>query len=159
MKPGLRWPVGIVAVLLLSSAGQIWFATVASRDKSFAVEGDYYDKAAHWNDELAQRRENTRLGWRVEPTLQLGTGNGDGTLTIALRDSSGIPISGATVTVLAMHNARANRQLFATLTDLGAGEYRAAVRAQRPGEWELRFTITHGREHFSIRERVDVSGS
>ena len=159
MKPGMRWPVGIVAVLLLSSGGQIWFATVASQDKSFAVEGDYYDKAVHWNDELAQRRENAQLGWRVTPTLRLGTGNGDGSIVITLRDSSGAPITGATVTVLAMHNARANRQLFATLIDSGAGEYRAPLAAERPGEWELRFTVKRGEERFTISERVDVARS
>lgn len=159
MKRGMEWPIGIVAVLALSTVGQIWFASVANRDKAFAVEGNYYEKAVHWDAELAQRRENSSLGWKVTPTLRLGTGNGDGTLAIELRDSSGTPITGAQVSVLAMHNARANRQLSATLSEVGGGAYKAALPAQRPGEWELRFSVTRGTEHFTISERVDVSPS
>lgn len=159
MKRGMEWPIGIAAVLVLSSVGQIWFATVASRDKAFAVEGDYYEKAVHWNDELAQRKQNAHLGWKVVPSLQLGRGNGEGSIAVELRDSAGAAITGATVQVLAMHNARANRQLSARLTEAGEGIYRAPLPAQRPGEWELRFSVTRGGEHFTVSERVDVSRS
>ncbi len=159
MKRGMEWPIGIAAVLVLSSVGQIVFATVASRDKSFAVEGDYYAKAVHWNDELAQRKENSQLRWRVTPTLQLGAGNGEGSIAVEIRDSTGAAVTGATVQVLAMHNARANRQLSAQLSEAGGGVYRGALPAQRPGEWELRFSVTRGHEHFTVSERVDVSRS
>lgn len=159
MKRGTQWPVAIAAILILSSAGQVLFAVVASRDKSFAVEGDYYEKAVHWDGELAQRRENALLGWTVSPTLHLGTGNGDGSIAVELRDSAGAAITGATVRVLAMHNARANRQLSATLSEIGGGAYRAELPAQRPGEWELRFSVERGAERFTVSERLAVAGS
>ena len=159
MKRGAQWPVAIAAILILSSAGQVLFAVVASRDQSFAVEGDYYDKAVRWDVELAQRRDNAQLGWTVTPTLRLGTGNGDGTLAVELRDAAGAAITGATVRVLAMHNARANRQLSATLSEVGGGAYRAALPAQRPGEWELRFSVQRGDERFTVSERLAVAGS
>jgi nitrogen fixation protein FixH len=158
MKRGLHWPVALIAVLIFSSAGQIWFAVTASRDKAFAVEGNYYDKAVHWNDELAQRRTNSRLGWKLSPTLRLWTANGDGSLEVDVRDAAGFALEGASVQVLAMHNARADRQLSAKLAEVGAGVYRAPVLAQRPGEWELRFTVTRGSERFTATERVGVAG-
>lgn len=159
MKRGAQWPVAVAAILLISSAGQVLFAVVASRDKSFAVEGNYYEKAVLWDAELAQRRENAALGWTVTPTMHLGTGNGDGTLAIELRDAAGAAITGATVRVLAMHNARANRQLSATLSEVGGGAYRADLPAQRPGEWELRFNVQRGGERFTVSERLAVAGS
>jgi nitrogen fixation protein FixH len=159
MKRGMQWPIGIAAVLALSAGGQVWFAVVAGRDKAFAVEGDYYQKAIHWDDELAQRRDNAHLGWTVKPTLRLAAGNGDGALAIELRDASGAAILGATVEVLAMHNARANRPLSATLSEVGRGQYQAQLPAQRPGEWELRFTVQRGGERFTVRERVEAAGS
>jgi nitrogen fixation protein FixH len=156
MKRGMQWPLGILAVLAISTLGQIWFAVVANRDRAFAVEGDYYNKAIHWDGELAQRKRNGLLGWHIVPTLQLGSGNGEGALSIELRDSAGTAITGAEVQVLAMHNARAARQLSATLFEVGEGTYRAPLLAQRPGEWELRFSVRRGTQRFTVSERVDA---
>ena len=157
MKPGMQWPLGIVAVLAISTIGQIWFAVVANRDQAFAVEDDYYNKAVHWDAELAQRQENGVLGWHIVPTLQLGRGNGEGALSIELRDSTGAGITGADVQVLAMHNARAARQLSATMAEVGDGTYRVLLPAQRPGEWELRFSVQRGSQRFTVSERIDAA--
>lgn len=157
MKRGLQWPIGIGVALLLAAGGQVWFAVVAAEDPAFAVEGDYYAKALQWDAELAQREANRALGWRIVPTLQLGRGNGEGALSITLHDATGAAITGAAVDVLAMHNARAARQLSATLTEVGDGAYRADIPAQRPGEWELRFTVRRDGQRFTASERIDVA--
>jgi glycine/D-amino acid oxidase-like deaminating enzyme len=86
-------------------------------------------RAVHFDDEMALRAESARLGWHVTPTLALGEPGRVGTLEAVVTDSSGTAISGASVQVLAMHNARASRQLTATLADAGDGRYRTP----RPG--------------------------
>ncbi len=154
MRTELWWPVGIVTVLALSTAGQVWFAVVANRDKAFAVEGDYYNKAVHWDDELAQRQRNALLGWRIVPSLQLKGGRGEGMLSVELRDSAGVAITGADVQVQAMNNARAASAISATLFEVGAGTYRAPLAAQRAGEWELRFSVRRCAERFTVSQRV-----
>lgn len=156
MKRGLQWPIGIAVVLALTVISNVWIAVIASRDEAFAVEPDYYQKAVRFDDEMALRAESARLAWRVVPQLRLGTPAGTGSLTAMVTDSSGAPVRGARVEVLAMHNARASRQLTATLAESGDGAYSAPLDAQRPGEWELRFTITRGGERFAVRERVDA---
>lgn len=156
MKRGMQWPIGVAAVLALTVIGNVWVAVIASRDEAFAVEPDYYQKAVHFDDELALRAASARLGWRVVPRLQLGTPTRSGSLTATVTDSSGAPVSGATVEVLAMHNARASRQLTVTLSESGDGAYAAPLDAQRPGEWELRFTVTRGSDIFAVRERIDA---
>ncbi len=156
MKRGMQWPIGIAVVLAATVVSNVWIAVVASRDEAFAVEPDYYNKAVHFDDEMALRAESARLGWRVIPQLRLGTSAREGSLTATVTDSAGTPLRGATVTVLAMHNARASHQLTATLADTGNGAYTAPLDARRPGEWELRFTVTRGSDRFAVRERVDA---
>jgi nitrogen fixation protein FixH len=106
---------------------------------------------------MAMRAESARLAWRVAPSLDLGTPDRPGTVVATVTDSSGAPIVGATVQLLAMHNARASRQLAVTLADAGDGTYRAPLDAVRPGEWELRFTVTRGTDRFAVRERVNAA--
>lgn len=157
MKRGLQWPIGIALVLILSAGSNIWVALIAAHDEAFAVEPDYYQKAVHFDDEMALRAGSAKLGWRVIPTLALGVPGQSGSLDATVTDSSGTPITGATVQVLAMHNARASHQLTATLLDAGEGRYRAPLDAVRPGEWELRFLVTRGTVRFAVRERVDAA--
>lgn len=157
MKRGMQWPIGIALVLALTVASNVWMAIVASSDEAFAVEPDYYRKAVHFDDEMALRAESARLGWSVQPELRLGSPSAPGTLTVVVRDAAGAPVNGATVELLAMHNARASHQLAATLAFAGDGRYEAPLAAERPGEWELRLTVTRGGERFATRARVDAA--
>lgn len=157
MKRGVQWPIGVALVLALTVGANVWMAIVASSDEAFAVEPDYYQKAVRFDDEMARREESARLAWRVTPTLQLGTPDFVGALSVVVTDAAGRPIDGATVELLAMHNARASHQLTATLAPEGNGRYATPLDAQRPGEWELRFTVTRDGERFSARTRVDAA--
>jgi nitrogen fixation protein FixH len=153
----MQWPIGIALILAVTVIGDVWIAIVASRDEAFAVEPDYYRKAVNFDDEMALRAASLALGWIVDPTLELGTPDTPGTVSAVVRDSSGALVTGARVELLAMHNARASRQLTATLAEGEAGRYRAPLDAQRPGEWELRFLVTRGSERFAVRARVDAA--
>jgi len=157
MKRGMQWPIGVGIVLALTVAGNVWLAVIAASDEAFAVEPDYYRKAVHFDDEMALRAESARLGWRVEPALQLGTPSAPGALSVVVRDAAGAPVDGASVELLAMHNARASHQLTATLVASGDGRYEAPLDAQRPGEWELRFLVRRGSDRFAARARIDAA--
>lgn len=155
MKRGMQWPIAVAAILAITVIGDVWVAVIASRDEAFAVEPDYYQKAVAFDDELALRAASARLGWQVAPVLQLGRPGQPGSVSITLRDSAGVPVTGARVDLLAMHNARASRQLASTLTERGDGAYSAPLAAERPGEWELRFVVTRASDRFAVRSRVD----
>lgn len=157
MKRGWQWPVGIAAVLATVVIADVTVAIIAGRDEAFAVEPNYYQKAVHFDDEMALRAESQRLDWSLAPTLQLGRPGAPGTVSLSLHDSSGRPITGARVQLLAMHNARASHQLTASLTERGDGKYDAPLDAERPGEWELRFLVTRGGDRFASRERIDAA--
>ncbi len=157
MKRGWQWPVGVAAVLAIVVIADVTVAIVAARDEAFAVEPDFYQKALHFDDEMALRAESARLAWQLIPTLQLGRPGAPGAVSVILRDSAGLALTGARVQLLAMHNARASQPVTATLADRGDGRYDASLDARRPGEWELRFVVTRGADRFAVRDRLDVA--
>ena len=156
MKRGGWWPIGITAVLAMTVAANVWVATVASDDPSFAIEPDYYKKAVAWDSTLAQARTNAMLGWHLTPTL--GPIRADGAeLRAILTDSSGAAISNANVKVSALQVSRASdvHRLALAATD-GGGSYLGKIDARLPGQWELRFDVTLGSTHFTDVARVEA---
>ena len=156
MKRGTWWPIGITVVLATTVAANIWVAKIASDDPSFAIEQDYYQKAVAWDSTLAQGARNARLGWRLTPALGSIGSTGRLRLSAKLTDSTGAPISAATVRVSALQVARANQVHEATLAAVGDGEYDAQIDSRLPGQWELRFDVRAGSAHFTDVARVEV---
>jgi nitrogen fixation protein FixH len=156
VKRGSGWPLAVGVILGAGVAANAWVIHLARSDPSFAVEEDYYQRALRWDDELAQRRHNRELGWRLQPTLSPITADSGARLSVTLHDAAGRPIDGARVSVRAMHNARAGQPIDAELAGDGAGAYALRLDVRRPGLWELRFDVRHGSERFTAGERVDV---
>jgi len=156
MKRGAWWPIGITTVLATTVAANIWVMRIASDDPSFAIEPDYYRKAIAWDSTLAQARQDSILGWRLTPTLQVVAATGKARLSATLTDSTGAPISGAVVKVAALPVARANEVHEVTLVAAGAGEYTAQLDSRRQGQWELRFDVRAGSTHFTDVARVEA---
>lgn len=153
----LFWP-GLVLALL---GGQVLFTVVtvylATMDNSFAVEPDYYQKALHWDGEIAQRRENARLGWTA--ALEVGDDVSvfdERTLTCRLADAEGRPVEGAAVDLVAFPHSRGSQRASAVLVEADAGAYVATLRFRRKGVWEFRIAARQGPNVFTYRETRDV---
>lgn len=150
--------VGLI-VALLSGQVLLMFVAVylALADGSFAVEPDYYQKSLHWNDTIAQERDNERLGW--QPELKLGgqaTVFGDRQLICHLADNQGHPLDGAVIDVVAFPHARGSDRQSVTLVPAGEGNYEATLRLARKGKWEFRLAVQRGPETFTHTELRDV---
>lgn len=156
MKRGSWWPIAVVTILGLTVAANVWLIRVATHDPSFAVEEDYYQRGVHWDDELAQRARNAALGWTLAASISPIREGGGSDLTVALRDSVVAPISGASITVRAMHVARANDAVELRLEPSTPGTYAVHMPIQRAGLWELRIDVQRGTERFTATERLDV---
>jgi nitrogen fixation protein FixH len=155
MKRGAWWPIGVATILAATVGGNVWLAVVANSDPSFSIEPNYYEKAIAWDSTMAQARENQRLGWRLEPRLAAVTPQGESRLDVVLVDSAGAPIRDATVNVAAFFNARASHVLQATLRH-EAADYSVQLPITYAGEWELRFDVRRGREHFTNTSRIEA---
>ena len=156
MKRGAWWPIGITMVLATTVAANLWVMRIANDDPSFAIEPDYYQKAITWDSTLAQARQDSILGWRLTPKLELVTSTGKARLSATLADSTGTPISGAVVKVAALPVARANEVHDVALAAAGVGEYAAQLDSRREGQWELRFDVRAESTHFTKVARVDA---
>ena len=156
MKRGTAWPVAVGVILGTCVAANLWLLRLASGDPSFAIEENYYQRALHWDDELAQRRHNAALGWQLSPALSPISANSGAELRLTLRDATGKPLEGAAVTVRALHNARAGEPLDAELQPRGAADFAARLPMRRPGLWELRFEVRRGTDRFTARQHVNA---
>ena len=149
-KKGWYWPWilgGLMAVVLGANLILIY---VATSDRSFAVEQDYYRKGLRWDAKREQDRRNAELGWTLDLVVA-STLSPDGTVAITalLCDGDGGEITGAQIKLDAFHNARAAYILSADLKHAENGSYAASLPMRRPGLWEFRFEISRDGERFT----------
>lgn len=153
----VRWPAGVVLLLSMSVVIQSVAVFLASGDPSFAVEENYEAKAMNYNDVIAQRQENLRLGWRATvlttpPNRSLGPVSVD----VLITDADDLPILGALVRFDARHVARAAQIVRAAPTERDDGHYQVDLPITRTGIWEFRVTAERGADVFTATVRQDV---
>ena len=157
MKPGMGWPIGVVVILGATVIANIVVMRVANNDPSFAIEPDYYQKAVAFDSTIAEERRSVALGWTATSTIVASDTAGRPTLTVTIADARRQPVQGATVTVTALANARANEILSAALREVAPGRYQGALAARFAGQWEVRIDAVRGSEHFVVSTRTDVA--
>lgn len=159
----MGWPIAVGVILGATVVGNIAVMRIANDDPSFAVEPDYYAKAVAFDSTMAQERRNLDLGWGVETSLDPLVTGSPTLLTVRLKDRDAGPLIGASVSIVARFNARANDTLTATLPEISPGTYRSALSITTPGEWEIRVDARHGDSRhpeavapalYSVRMRV-----
>jgi len=152
------WPLGLALALVASAAGNIVFAVVASREPSFAVEPDYYQRSLEWDRTMAQEDVNRALGWSIAAAGEPTGVSGQLQLVATLVDRAGRGVDGAQVRVEARHGARAADLVSGQLASAGTGRYAAVLPLARPGLWELRFRVERGRDVYTTRLATDLPG-
>jgi nitrogen fixation protein FixH len=156
MKTARAWPIAMGTILAIGVAANVWLIRVATADPSFAVEEDYYRKALHWDDEMAQRALNDALAWDLRASPGGIVPDSGAWLRVALRDAHGAHLPDADITVRAFHLARSAAPLDGRLAPDGTGGYGAQLPISRPGLWELRFNVQRGGDRFTAMRRVDL---
>lgn len=154
MKKGLQWPIGVVAVLALTVAANIYVAVRANDDPSVHIERDYYQKAVRFDADQALRKRSERLGWRLQ-LASSRAGTGQETISVVLVDSAGSPVRGAVVRLAAHAVARAN-DVF-TGTAVAAGDrYVTTLPMARRGLWDVEVEVVRGGDRFVATQRLDL---
>ena len=151
------WPGLVIALLAGQGCLLLVMVLLATADRSFAVEPDYYQKGLRWNEIAAQRHRNTQLGWAVSLAFGDPAGAlGDREVRCTLSDREGRLLDGAEVEVIAFAHSRGSRREQMTLEPAGGGVYCGKMRFARKGRWEFRLTVRRGPETFTHTERRDV---
>ncbi len=145
------WPIGVVVALAVNVAANVVIIRAANQPQSEVVESDYYRKAVAWDSTLAERDRSAALGWRVDASM-VRLAPGRARVAVTLADSSGAPLTGADVTVTAIHNRSAASPVTAHLAADAAG-YAAELPLVHSGLWELRLTVKRGAERYETSLR------
>ena len=156
MKPGAAWPIGITTALLATVVANLVVMRMAGNDPAFAIEPDYYRKAVHYDDVLAQARTNQRLGWQLTVQVDPIVRTRPTRVTVTARDAQGAPLVGAQLAVMARFNARANDTLTTVLLEDAPGRYAGTLPMVLPGAWELRLDATRDAARFRSTTRLMV---
>ena len=148
------WPLVPVGILGAALLGLGVMASIAGRDPGFALEPNYYGKAVHWEEEQAQRAENSRLGYELVVSAE------GATVVVRGTDADGMALAGADVRAEAFANAHASDVRQLAFTERAPGQYEAKLPSRRSGLWEFRFVAQHAGHRFTQVARVDLkSGS
>jgi hypothetical protein len=156
MNAARMWPIAIVGVLAVTVGANVWILYEANHDpNASALESDYYRKAVAWDSTMAQADRDSALGWRLDATP--GTLDPAGTVVaVTLADRGGVPLAGARIALVAIHNLEAAHELFATGVTGGDGRVVVRLPMHHAGLWELRFDVRHGADRFTSILRRDV---
>jgi hypothetical protein len=149
------WPWVPVALLGAMVTGLGVMASIAVNDSGFALERDYYAKAVAYDQEIAQRARNARLGWSLTATAAAAQETKPSRLEVQLEMGQST-LESARVHVEALRNAAAGRVLEAELRGSAPGRYEVELPLGRGGLWDFRFTVTCDGERFTKTERLDV---
>jgi nitrogen fixation protein FixH len=141
--------VGGFGIVLLANGIMI---TVALTTFTGLSSENYYRRGIEYNKEIARKASARALGWSVATAIKQ-TGGKTVVLTMALKDKSGQPISGASVAVNLVRPVAKGSDQHRAMTPIGNGRYRLAVDLPLYGQWEIRYTIDYagGRQERSDR--------
>ena len=124
MTPKLRWIVAIVGLLVGNVIAMVVLAVVAN-DGTTQVIPAYYDRAAHYDDELDRASASRELGWHAEVAIAAGA------IDVTVSDAAGRAIDGARVRITGYQRAHASETLDLELSTAGGGHYRGELRERR----------------------------
>lgn len=159
MKPGMQWPIGIVAILATSVIGNIAFMRVANNDPAFAIEPDYYKRAVAFDTTMHEAQVSDSLHWSATVAMDV-ISKGRGSLRLELRDRTGSPVIVDSVQASAFFVARANDVAHLALKpDIGRGNgfYIADLPVLHAGQWDVRIDARRHDEHFVTSLRTEVA--
>lgn len=146
LTPKGRWIIAIVGLLAANMTAMIILAVVANVGHSEVIP-DYYARASHYDDAMAQARTNVALGWAISSTIV------GGELEVVIVDRAGAPIAHAAVRTETYPRARAAQRRTTTLVDMGGGHYRAAIDAD-PGIHDVAITVDARAAHYATEAVV-----
>jgi nitrogen fixation protein FixH len=152
MKPArhLFWPIFLVSLISIHILSVVVMVIIATHDKSFAIEPDWYQKGLHYEQTAQQQEANRQLAWSVR--LAVGkslAGSNQRSVTCKVLDRAGKPVENATVDLVAFAHLRASKPASTVLLPRAAGEYIATMSFDDPGMWEFRLVVQRGKETFT----------
>lgn len=148
-------PASFVIFFVFLTALLSWFVVIANRSFTGVVTEDAYAIGLNYNDVLALRETEKRLGWTTSLSFRQGDSLG-GVLTFSVRDRDGGPLVADEIRATAERMTRfpqIQTVEYARRTD---GVYEANLAVPLAGRWFIRARITRNGESIHVIDEVDV---
>jgi nitrogen fixation protein FixH len=158
VTPKLTWTLAIVGLLAGNVVAMVVLAVVANNGGTQVIPA-YYDKAAHFDDEIDRARASRILGWHAEVAMVAGGDAGlHFSIDVTLSDADGKAVDGAQVRITGYQRAHASDALDLALATSGGGHYRGGVpeRNERRGWHDLIVVADRGGAHYTQHVVVEA---
>jgi nitrogen fixation protein FixH len=160
LPPHIGWPLMIVALLGLGVASAVATLFAARSDGGAQVIENYYEKAAHWDDQAAAQAASDALGWEADVrVLAPETQPRLRPVQVTIRAADGAPVAGLTGTIRAArpHLAVAVAEIPLVPVADAPGVYRQQLPIAQAGLWDFHITAARGSDRFLATVRRDIS--
>jgi nitrogen fixation protein FixH len=157
MNKGMTWPCAVVGLLGMNVAIVGVMVYQASTNTTMVPEPRYYERAVHFDEQVAQRAQNERLGWTAGAVLT-APGRGAPRLALRLTGRDGAPIAGALVRADVIPNARPASRGAITLAPED-DQYCGEVPSNQPGLWTVRLEARRGADVFTAELSVAMGAA
>lgn len=151
-----RWiPACFVLFFVFLTGLLTWFVVLANQSFTGVVTDNAYAVGLNYNDVLAQREVEKRLGWATALTFKQGNGL-DGQLTFSIRDRDGKPV--------VADELRATAELMTRFPQIQPvayvrgpdGVYEANLSVPLAGRWFVRARVERDGQSIHVIDEVDV---
>jgi nitrogen fixation protein FixH len=148
----LVWLSGFFAIIV---AMNVYF--VAASLSTFRGEDEQkpYLQGVEYNDTLARRAEQLRLGWHATVSATRMSFGGV-RIDVVLHDRAGNPLSGIPLAAELRHPSDENRDRVLHLKSMSPGRYEADAGAISRGRWDLVVTGAAAKTPFEATRRLWV---
>jgi nitrogen fixation protein FixH len=143
-----KWPLAIGGLLIGNVIATVVLSVVANEGGTQVIPA-YYDRAAHYDDELTRASASRALGWHAEVAIAAGA------IDVTVSDAAGRAVDGARVRVTGYQRAHAGEPVDVELARIGGGHYHAGVRERR-GWHDLTIVADRGDAHYQQRVAVEA---
>jgi nitrogen fixation protein FixH len=151
-----RWfPWAIVGAFVVVIAVNGAAAYLALDTAPGLVTEHPFDVGNSYNELLDKGAAQDALGWQGAVQFS-STGPERGTLEVTMRDAAGRPLTGLAARAEIIRPVENLPAIEAALPLAAPGRYAAAVRLPRPGQWQVRVTLTRGSDSFLVGQRIFV---
>lgn len=151
------WIPGLfIAFFVCLACLELWFVTIARTTFSGVVTDQAYDIGLNYNQVIAAREAEARLGWtfgfRFEPTGPLA-----GRVTLTLADKAGAPVAGAALQASSERMTRFPQMVPAFFREAAPGQYVADINVPLAGRWFVRAKATRDGDTSHVIKEIWVA--
>jgi len=144
-----RWPLIVVGILGVHVTGMMTATLIATRDKSFIVLPNYYQKALEWDQRKSDLAAADKLGWNQRVTMSdFDAANQTQFIRIEMIDRNQQPIEGLSISITAAPETHPDRFQTFQLISESPGSYVGQLMVIRSGAWSIDIDAKRGKEHY-----------